>query len=159
MPMTPEQAAQKWARNAAGAVQSYTEGIQRVTVNPMERAAARASAYRDGCNRAFEQGTFVAGCRRVSLDQWRAMALTKGARNYPEGIRLGAPRMQQFLQAWLPAVNGMVQQLNQANPRGDIEQNIQRMVSLVRSAAQWGAARRVGAGVNVPAFGGLGPIG
>lgn len=87
MPMTPQEIAAKWSRNLVNNKASIRAGIESVTVSPTQKAAEQVDKWASNCARAAQDGSFVAGCQRVSLQQWKDLAINKGLKNLDEGVR------------------------------------------------------------------------
>lgn len=121
---TPQQIADKWARNAAAAGQSYEEGINAVQEAPTHKAAAAVDRYVAGVNRAAADGKFQAGLMRVTLAAWKNAAISKGKNRLQSGVTAAKDKMQSFLAEFLPYVEQVKQSLP---PRGDFAQNMARM--------------------------------
>jgi hypothetical protein len=127
---TAAQSAEKWARNLSGSTESIKQGVMGVTVSPTEKAAAQAGAYQAGVMRAVADGKFAAGLRRVSLDDWKQATLRKGLNRIAAGATEAKPKMQEFMDEFLPHVQAG-QRLLESMPRGDINSNIQRAVTMM----------------------------
>lgn len=136
MTMTPQQVAQKWARNLNAAGESIRAGVEAVTVSPTEKAARRVDAYAAGVQRAVADGTFVSGLRRVTLEAWKDSMLKKGAPRIGAGATAAVGKMEGFLAEFLPYVDSGKRAL-EATPRGDLQTNIQRMIAMVEHNARF----------------------
>lgn len=135
MPMKNAQAvAAKWASNTGRASESIRTGVQAVTVNPAERAIARQDAYAAGVQRAIAEGRYRRGLSRVTLQSWQDAMITKGLPRIASGASAAQPKMAAFLEKFLPHLEAGRQRLQQM-PRGDLQQNIARMVAMVEHAA------------------------
>jgi hypothetical protein len=138
--LTPQQAADKWARRTSGAVQDYSAGISRVSVSPMEVAAEYPERYQDGVNRAVAEGRYQSGLRRVSLQGWKDAAVNKGAQRIPGGVQAAQGKMQSFLAEFLPYEDSIAQQVN-SMPKGGVENGIARAVAQIRGNAAFRRTR------------------
>jgi hypothetical protein len=127
MAKSASQVAQKWAQRLSNSTEAIKQGIQAVTVSPTEKAAAQSQRYLEGITRAVTTGKWQASLRAVSLDQWRRAILEKGVNRIATGAQAAIPKMEKFMQEFLPYVAGVQQEL-ESMPRGDFEQNIQRML-------------------------------
>lgn len=134
--LSPSAAANKWANNLAAAGASIRAGIEGVTVSPTEKAARRADAYAAGVARSVADGTYQAGLRRVTLQDWKDAALSKGLARIAGGAQAAKPKMESFLADFLPHVEAGVRALENT-PRGDLSQNIQRAVAMMQHNAQF----------------------
>lgn len=138
--VSPQQAAEKWARRTGGAVQDYTAGVQRVTTSPMETAAEHPERYQDGVNRAVAEGRYQSGLRRVSLQGWKDAAVNKGAQRIPGGVQAAQGKMQSFMAEFLPYEDAVAAQVR-AMPKGGIENGIARAVAQMRGNSQFRRTR------------------
>jgi hypothetical protein len=128
------QAATNWASKMASSGEKMKAGIQAVTQSPTAKAAQRQQAYLDGVMRAVSSGKYAAALNRVSLESWKAAAINKGIPRVAQGAAEGKQRFQDFMTQFLPYVQQGVQAL-ESMPRGGLEENIQRMVAMVRHNA------------------------
>jgi hypothetical protein len=138
--LTPEQIAAKWSRSAQAAGTSYREGVQAVTRSPTAKAAARADAWAAGVQRAAAEGSFQRGLQRVSLEDWKAAAITKGAPRFTSGIQAAEPKFASFMREFTPHLNTVLSEL-EGMPRGDLEQNLARMNHVARRNAEFRRSR------------------
>lgn len=130
---TPESITAKWASRTAGATQQVIEGVARVTVAPGQKAAAQKAAYLANIQAKVDK--WERNVSRVSLQEWQA-STTAGAQRIAAGVQAKQGKMRDFLTTFLPHVE-RVQQRVQAMPRGNMEQNIARMVENVRGMAEY----------------------
>lgn len=127
--------AKKWAQNLSASTASIQAGVQSVTVNPATVAASRQDAYLAGVQRAASDGSYQRGLARVTLQSWQQAMLSKGVPRIASGAAASQPKMQAFMDKWLPYQQGLQAQLA-SMPRGDLNTNIQRAVT----AMQYNAA-------------------
>lgn len=127
MTLSAPEIAKKWARNAAGATQSMREGVANVTVNPMEKAAAAQDRYLAGVQSAVQSGKYRDGLLSVSLTDWKTAMLDKGIPRVAAGVAAAEPKFQKFLNSFLPFVETVQRELD-SMPRGDLQQNLARMM-------------------------------
>ena len=130
------QVAQKWARDLAASTETIRQGVEGVTESPTAKAAARADAYLRGVQQAVADNKWQNGLNRVSLQQWKDDMLTKGLPRIATGASQAEPKFQQFMSEFLPHIEAG-QRLLQSMPRGDLNQNIQRMVAMVQHNAKF----------------------
>lgn len=128
--------ANKWATNLASSTQAIQQGVQAVTTAPTQLAAQNLNAYLAGVNHAVSSGKMANALQKVSLPDWQNAMIQKGIPRIASGAQAAKPKMQQFMQSFLPYVAQGVQQLNSTTPRGSLQQNIQRAVQMM----QWNAA-------------------
>jgi len=99
---SPQELAKKWAENLVRNKASIRAGIEGVTVAPTAKAAAAVNKYSDGCQRAVSEGTFVAGCNRVTLQEWKDKTINKGLANLDVGVRNAETKVASFQQKAMP---------------------------------------------------------
>lgn len=132
----PADVARKWAKNLGGSTDSIKTGVQAVTQNPAEKAIARQDAYVSGVQRAVAQGDYARGLRKVTLQSWQEAMVNKGLPRIASGAQASIPKMQNFLEKWLPWQEQLKNKL-QGMPRGDLQTNIQRMIMAVEHNASF----------------------
>lgn len=133
--------AKKWAANMQAATTAMKEGVQAVTVSPTEKAAAAVDKWAAGVARARAEGTFEAGLRGVSLEQWRQSMLQKGIGRIADGVREAAPKMERFLGELL-AHTDMVSSQIQSMPSNTPEERKQRMLRNFELMSEFRSSRR-----------------
>jgi hypothetical protein len=130
----PQDVANKWAARLASATDAIRQGVQSVTVSPTQKAAQRTDSYLSGVQRAVTSGKYQRGLQRVSLADWQNAMLNKGLPRVASGAAAAKDKMTAFMSKFLPYVDGLQAKLaNQ--PRGDLSQNIARMVTAVEYMA------------------------
>lgn len=132
----PSDVARKWASRLGASGEAIKQGVQNVTVNPAERAAAAQDRYIAGVQRAVAEGKYQRGLRRVTLQAWQESMLQKGLPRIASGASAAIPKMEAFLSKWLPWEEQLKQKLA-AMPRGDLQQNIARMIAAVEHNASF----------------------
>lgn len=137
MPMqTAQQVAQKWAQNTGRSTDAVRAGVQATTVNPAERAAARQDAYLAGVQRAVADGKYRRGLSRVTLQSWQDAMINKGLTRIASGASAAQPKFATFMEKFLPHLAAGRAKLA-SMPRGDLQQNIARMVAMVEHNANF----------------------
>ena len=136
MAKNAQQVADKWARNLAGSTESIKSGIAAVSVAPTEKAALAADRYASGVAASVASGDYQKGLRRVSLEDWRRAIINKGIPRIAAGAAESKPKMAAFLQEFLPHVEAGQRAL-ESMPKGDLETNLQRAVSMMRHNASF----------------------
>lgn len=121
---TAAQAAEAWSAGFAGASTKYAAGINAVTVAPGQLAAAQKNLYLQNVQAAAN--TWASKVAAVDLNTWKNAATTVGAQRLSSGATKGAPKMQAFMQNFLPQLSTIVGGLG---PRGTFEQNLARFNS------------------------------
>jgi hypothetical protein len=127
--MTAQALAQKWASKVASSTESYKAGVQAVQVNPAQRAIESKERWIQGVNDAAMDGRYEAGLSKVTLSDWKAAAVEKGAPALAAGARLGAAKVERHEREFGPVRDAIVASLP---ARGTADQNDQRMLEFVR---------------------------
>lgn len=121
-----QNAGKRWEQAMQSASTAYGEGIDSVTVNPMEKAAQNEAGYLQGVNDAVSSGKWAAGLRRVTLSDWKTNAKTKGAQRLAAGAKAAVNKVQQFWQRWGPVQDQIVQAVR-AMPNATFADRMARM--------------------------------
>jgi DUF917 family protein len=128
--LTSAQIAQKWVDRTSAATQAYTDGINAVTVNPMQKAAANSAGYLAGVQAAVASGKWQAGLNRVSQQQWQQKAIQLGAQRLATGVAAAKMKYQSFMDSFLPVLSQNVAQVN-AMPNNSYEARKARAVAMM----------------------------
>ena len=123
--LTGEQIAEKHARRLTAAIPDMRDAVDRVTVNPMEKAANSMDKMRARYLEAIDSGKVQRGFKRVSLDEWKD-AYKRNVDRVASGIENAKPKTAKFFtelnayqSSYLPDVHKM--------PSTTFEQNLERM--------------------------------
>ena len=141
--LTPQQIADKQVRRAVAAVNDYKNGIMGVKVSPTQTAAQRVDAWFAGIQKAYADGTYVDGLNNVTLQQWQNAASNKGAMNYAPGIQAAQQTIVDFQTQRAAAQQGIDATLA-SMPRGDLNTNLQRMITQATMMSQFKFKKRRG---------------
>ncbi len=128
--LTPEQYAEKQARNLKNSLPDIRAGIERVSTAPGVAAAAAQTRMKDNLNRAIDDGRWAAKVRGVSLEEWKSAALNKGVDRIAAGIDQAHDKQVQMAGRLLAAVDSSAAKSN-AMPKGTIQDSIARMTAFV----------------------------
>lgn len=132
----PATVAAKWATNLSASTTSIQAGVQAVTTSPTSLAARQADAYLSGVQQAVASGKWQNSLNAVSLSSWQNSMITKGIPRIQSGATAGKSNVQNFMTQFLPFVQN-AQQTLAATPRGNLQQNIQRMVTWANQMSQF----------------------
>jgi hypothetical protein len=124
---------EKWKTRTAGATQQVIDGVQRVQTAPGAKAAAQKQVWL--ANLTAKADKWENNVKAVSLQSWQA-ATVSGAQRISAGVQAKAHKMESFLTEFLPHVE-RVQAKVHAMPRGNLEQNLTRMLENARGLAQF----------------------
>lgn len=120
--------AANWAAGLSNASQKITAGIQRVSENPAAKAAAAAGLWQQRVSDSRAQEKYVRGLNRTSLQSWKDATIKKGVSRIAQGAREAQPKMQAFMQEFLPHVAQVQAQVNSI-PKGDLAASRARMLA------------------------------
>lgn len=132
--LSPQDAAQKWAQRASAAQGDYTQGVQSVQQAPGAAAAAKAEKWQQNVVAARDK--FRSRVAQVSLQEWQAATVQKGAPRYAQGVQQATTKMAQFMSEFLPFLDSVTNRVKQM-PDTTPEQRITRMVEQVRGVSQF----------------------
>jgi hypothetical protein len=121
-----------WAARLGQSTQKIEAGIRGVTQAPGAAAARQKTVWAQ--NVAQSQDKWARRVAAVTLQEWQDAAVTKGVGRIGAGAQAAIPKMQQFLQVFLPFQESIV---NSLPPRGDLNANVNRMVQMVTKTAQF----------------------
>ncbi len=119
--------AARWGAGVAGAGQKYLAGASAFVTNsgqsPSQKAAGNINGYLAGVQKAATR--WQACCQGVSGQDWLASLQAKGVANYTNSGNnaLAKKHFAGFLESFVPAVQGAMQQIGPRGPRGT---NLQR---------------------------------
>ena len=134
--LTPAEFQEKHARRLSAAVEDVRKGIDRVTVNPCEQAAAKQDKMLAGITAAVNDGRWARGLRRVSLEQWKDKAKNVGVGRIASGIMESKEKVIAFAEQLLPHIDAQVTKLK-TMPDITLEDNINRMTTFIRGMADF----------------------
>lgn len=138
MPLTAQQVAQKWSRNAQGASQSFVDGVTAVTVAPGQKAAQNREAYL--ANIVANVDKWAERVASVPLEEWKATTIAKGRARYGPGVAAAEGNFSQFMTEFLPHLATVQAELENM-PRGSLDQNIARAIHVMNRNAQFHRSR------------------
>jgi len=132
--LTAAEFQEKHARRLAASVEDIRKGIDRVTENPCEKAAAKQEKMLANLTAAVNDGRWKAGLMRVSLADWKDKAKNVGVGRIASGINAAKGKVIAFAEQLLPHIDAGVEKLK-TMPDITLEDNIQRMISMTRHMA------------------------
>ena len=132
--LTATEFQEKHARRLKAAVEDVRKGIDRVTENPCEKAAAKQDKMLTNLTAAVTSGKWAAGLKRVSLEDWKKNARDIGVNRIAAGIDGAKTKVIAFAEQLLPHIDREKAKI--ANmPDVTLDDNINRMTSFVRGMA------------------------
>lgn len=129
--LTPEEFQEKQARRLKGATADIQRGIERTTVAPGKKAAAKVDKMRTNINKALDDGSWAAKVGAVGLDEWKQKAIQKGIGRIAAGIDASKDKTIQMAARLLAGVDSAKAKVD-AMPDASIEDSIARMTTFAR---------------------------
>jgi len=127
---------EKHARRLKASVEDVRKGIDRVTENPCEKAAANQDKMLTNLTAAVTNGKWAAGLKRVTLEQWKKKARDIGVNRIAAGIDGAKEKTTSFFDQLLPHIDREKAKLA-GMPDVTLDDNINRMTSFVRGMANF----------------------
>lgn len=118
---------EKQARRLKASVSDIRTGIMRVTESPAKAAIAQQDALIANFTEAVRSGKWSKNLGEVSLDEWQTKTAGKGVDRIAAGIDAAKDKTIRKAEKNLANVQTVMNELDNI-PRGDLSQNIQRMV-------------------------------
>lgn len=128
--VSASEGADKLKRGIAAHGQDYAAGIQKVTVNPAELAAAKEEEWFASITDAYNNSRFSKGLSRVTLQSWKAAVADGGVSRYTQSADRAAKNYQSFAAEFYPYLD-QVQNQVKAMPKRNMAESIARMVKNV----------------------------
>lgn len=132
--LTPTEFQEKHARRLKGAVEDVRKGIDRVTENPCEKAAAKQDKMLTNLTAAVQSGKWAAGLKRVDLATWKKQARDVGVNRIAAGIDAAKAKVISFAEVLLPHIDRGQDKIK-GMPDVTLDDNINRMTTFVRHMA------------------------
>lgn len=127
---------EKHARRLKAAVEDVRRGIDRVTENPTEKAAAKQDKMLTNLTAAVSSGKWAAGLKRVSLEEWKRKARDVGVNRIAGGIDNAKSKVIAFAEELLPHIDRQQAKIA-AMPDVTLDDNINRMTSFIRGMSEF----------------------
>ena len=127
---------EKHARRLKASVEDVRRGIDRVTENPCEKAAAKQDKMLTNLTSAVQSGKWAAGLKRVSLEDWKSQARDVGVNRIAAGIDAAKTKVIAFAEELLPHIDREKAKI-EAMPDVTLDDNINRMVSFIRGMSNF----------------------
>lgn len=134
--LTPEEFVEKHARRLKGATEDMRKGVEKVTVAPTQKAAAKQDKMRARILASIDNGKWAAGLKRVSLEEWKSKMIDKGVGRVAEGIDAAHDKVLAFASELIPfqdSLKGTVAKM----PDTTLEDNINRMTTFIRGMSKF----------------------
>lgn len=134
--VTAEEYQEKHARRLKASVEDIRRGIERVSTNPCELAAAKADKMLSKLSEAVQSGKWARNLKKVTLDDWKAKMTEKGVPRISGGIDGAKDKVIAFAKDLLPHVDAGVSKVK-AMPDLTIDDSINRAGAFIRHMADF----------------------
>lgn len=135
--MTAQELAAKWASRTSAATADVVAGVDRVTESPGRKAAAQKAVWASNVAAAVDKWERRVGS--VPLEEWKART-KEGANRIASGVQNKKGKVEGFWQEFGPFQDSVTATTN-AMPRGNLEQNLARMLNQARRTAEFRRTR------------------
>lgn len=132
--VTAEQASTKWKDRLSAATQQITDGVNRVTVAPGQKAAAQADLWIRKVTDSKDKWKRRVGA--VTLPEWQQAMTQKGIPRIAQGAAANQGKMTSFMTEFLPHLDRGVAIVD-SMPKGSIEDSINRAATMIRHNADF----------------------
>jgi len=132
--LTATEFQEKHARRLKAAVEDVRKGIDRVTENPCEKAAAKQDKMLTNLTAAVSSGKWAAGLKRVSLENWKSKARDIGVNRIAAGIDGAKEKVVSFAEVLLPHIDRGQEKIK-TMPDVTLDDSINRMTTFIRHMA------------------------
>jgi len=133
--LTASEFQEKHARRLKASVEDVRRGIDRVTENPCEKAAARQDKMLTNLTASVSSGKWAAGLKRVPLETWKRKARDIGVNRIAAGIDGAKEKVISFAEVLLPHIDRGKDKIK-AMPDVTLDDNINRMTSFIRHMSE-----------------------
>ncbi len=128
--ITPDALAKNWQQGVTNNVKKAQDSVNRMTENPMAKAAEAVDRQVAGVQAAAASGKTQAALLSVDFATWKSTTVSKMGERMAGGATTALPKMTRFAQYLIPTVNAGKQAI--ANmPRLTIQDSKNRMVAWV----------------------------
>jgi len=133
--LTASEFQEKHARRLKAAVEDVRKGIDRVTENPCEKAAAKQDKMLTNLTASVSSGKWAAGLKRVTLEDWKRKARDIGVNRIAAGIDGAKEKVVSFAEVLLPHIDRGKDKIK-GMPDVTLDDNINRMTSFIRHMSE-----------------------
>jgi len=134
--LTAAEFQEKHARRLSAAVEDVRKGIDRVTTNPCEQAAAKQEKMLANLTAAVIDGRWSAGLKRISLEAWKDKAKNIGVGRIASGIAAAKQKVLDFAEQLLPHIDRGLEKIKGMSDI-TLEDNINRCNTFIRHMADF----------------------
>jgi hypothetical protein len=127
--VTPDEAAAKWRDRLSASTDQIKAGVARVQTAPGQMAARNADLWLQRVTASKDK--WKSRVSSVSLQDWQQSMTDKGIPRVAQGAQANMPKVQNFMNEFLPYVSNVAAQVKQM-PKGTVEAGIGAPVPLPR---------------------------
>jgi len=124
--------ADRYVANGTASQSKYSDSINSLTDNPLQKAADAGASYLAGVQRAEAAGTRAKNLVAYGFDAWKRKTADVGSIRLGQGMAAAKDRFKKAMNDLLPFIDNLVATLP---PRGDLNQNIMRADKMMRGMA------------------------
>jgi len=132
--LTPQEYAEKHARNLKASIEDIRRGVERVTESPTAKAADQSEKMLARLTEAVRSGKWERGLRAVTLEDWKAKTLAKGLNRIAAGIDAAHDKQVDFATALFAHENRLMGEVDRM-PDLTLEDSISRATAWMRGMA------------------------
>ena len=138
--MSAQETYKKWNDRLSNNTQAVKDGIDRVTENPMAKAAAKEDKWFAGIQKAKSSGRWKRGLLATSLESWKTKARDIGADRIPAGAAAAEGKMTSFYGKLLPFEEKLQTQIR-SMPDVTIQDSIARATAWINGMANFDSTK------------------
>jgi|GEM_PF-823726 len=127
---------QLWKSRLDASVDRIRAGVEALTENPCEKAAAAQDKWVAGVQEAANSGRWAASLRSVTLAQWKQAMIEKGVPRIAQGTTAAEPIVKDFATQLIDHLNRILPDI-EAMPKITLEDSINRMTTFIRRMAEF----------------------
>ena len=136
--VTPQEGAEKWARNTGASTQDVIRGVQRTSVAPGQQAAAKSGKWHAKVTQAEQK--FKDNVGRVSLSDWQ-QATVEGASRIASAVNAKKGKMERFAAEFYAHLDRGSAAIDQM-PTNTLEESIAKASAQMRHNANFKRGRQ-----------------
>ena len=135
-----ERGPRKWKKTTPRQADIYKDEVLKVTVNPMELAAAAAGLWASKLTAFIESGLWPEIMRGIPRDVWTKLTSELGPGRFSQGVRVKAFKVDNFWDKWGDMLGAHLDKIL-ALPKETVEERENRMLEnkrgLVGMKGKW----------------------
>jgi hypothetical protein len=128
---TAQEVTQKWTTRTSAAASDYAEGVAKTDKDPTALAIAAGPRLLQNFTKAFNDGKWANGLRRVGKSGWQQAVAAKGQQNFANGVNAAEAKVLDAFTKLLAFEQNLQNQVN-GMPNVTDNDREQRMLTWVR---------------------------